>query len=74
MTLDRRNEILSKMVITIEDFAELHDCAYSTAGNRINAIKRKVGDRIQMKGRLHILDYCTYMNTTLSELCSVGKQ
>ena len=57
MDYKRREEIFSKEAIHYTEMAELLGCDKSTAGRIIRDIKRQVGDRLQIQGRIHILDY-----------------
>ena len=62
MTYERRESILSKEVITTEEFAELFGISYKEASTQVNAIKRRIEcngglPRISTCGKLHIQDY-----------------
>ena len=57
MTYEDREKIFSKEVITLNEFAELFSCSLSEASIKMNDIKRRVGDRAGIKGKIHIQDY-----------------
>lgn len=62
MTYERREEILSKEVITTKEFAELFGISYHDASLAISAIKRRLDCdgkvvRISTQGKLHVQDY-----------------
>lgn len=62
MTYKRREEILSKEVITTAEFAELFGISYKEASLQISAIKRRLDcdgrmPRITTCGKLHVQDY-----------------
>lgn len=62
MTYERREEIFSKEVITLQDFCELYSLSKGAASVKMREIKRKVGDRLGIQGRLHIEDYLAWVN------------
>lgn len=62
MNYKRREEIFSKEVITLDEMAELLSCDKSTACVKIKDMKRKVGDRLGISGRIHIQDYLNWLN------------
>ncbi len=57
MTYQRREEIFSKEAISTPEMAELLGVSLSEASVKIGNMKRKVGDRLGIKGRIHIQDY-----------------
>lgn len=62
MTYARREEILSKEVITTSEFAELMNMCYANASTAVAGIKRCIENagrtpRITTSGRLHVQDY-----------------
>lgn len=57
MTYEEREQIFSKEVITIQEFAKLFSCSLSEASVKMNDIKRRVGDRCGIKGKIHVQDY-----------------
>lgn len=61
MTYRRREEILSKESIHYTELAELLGIDESTAGKKMQEIKRVIGDRLNIKGRLHIQDYLDWV-------------
>lgn len=61
MTYARREEIFSKDVITVSEFQEIMGFGNrAQASQKINEIKRVVGDRLRMEGKIHIEDYLEY--------------
>ena len=61
MDYKRREEIFSKEAITLEEFAELMAVSLGTASTKMKEIKRRVGDRLGVQGRIHVADYLAYM-------------
>lgn len=61
MTYQRREEILSKESIHYTELAELFGVEESTACSKMKEIKRVVGDRLHISGRLHIQDYLDWV-------------
>lgn len=61
MSYKRREEILSKESIHYTELAELFGIAESTACSKMEEIKRVVGDRLNIKGRLHVQDYIDWV-------------
>ena len=61
MTYARREEIFSKEAITTGELQELLGFNnLSDASSKMTEIKHVVGDRLGVKGRLHIADYLEY--------------
>ena len=56
MTFQRREEIFSKEALTNRDLAELLDVCESTASQKAQEIRRVVGDRLGIQGRIHVQD------------------
>ena len=61
MTYERREEIFSKEVITLTEMEELLCLSKSAASLKMKEIKRKVGDRLGIIGRIHIQDYIDWL-------------
>jgi hypothetical protein len=61
MTYARREEIFSKEALTNQDLAELFDVCESSASQKAKEIRRVVGDRLGIQGRVHVQDYLDYM-------------
>lgn len=57
MTYEQREAIFAKEVITLTEMEMLLDCSKSTACQAIQAMKRRVGDRLGIQGKIHIQDY-----------------
>ena len=57
MTYEEREAIFSKEALNNEDIQKLFGVCRTEATNIMMRIKRKTGDRIGVKGRLHIEDY-----------------
>ena len=63
MTYVRREEIFSKDYITTQELQELLGFTdKSAASKKMMEIKRVVGDRLGIKGRLHTEDYIEFFN------------
>ena len=62
MTYAEREKIFSKDAIRTSEIAELYDISLSEASQLVMRIKRTVGDRIGIKGRLHTEDYFDFIN------------
>lgn len=60
MTYAEREKIFSKDAIRTSEIAELYDISLSEASQLVMQIKRTVGDRIGIKGRLHVQDYLDF--------------
>lgn len=61
MTYERREEIFSKEAISLDDMMELLGVCKTTACIKIKDIKRKVGDRLGITGKLHVQDYIDWL-------------
>lgn len=57
MTYEEREAIFSKEALNNEDIQNLFGVCRTEATNIMMRIKRKTGDRLGIKGRLHIEDY-----------------
>ena len=57
MTYEEREAIFSKETLCNEDIQKLFGVCKTEATNIMMRIKRKTGDRLGVKGRLHIEDY-----------------
>lgn len=53
----RREEIFSKEYLTNHDLAEIFGVDASRGSTMLKNIKRKVGDRLNIQGKVHIQDY-----------------
>lgn len=60
MTYAKREEIFSKEYITTRELADLLGVDISTASTKLKAIKLKTGDRLGIKGKIHVQDYLDY--------------
>lgn len=61
MTYARREEIFSKDYITTNELQELLGFKnISGASCKMTEMKRKIGDRLGVKGRIHTEDYLLY--------------
>lgn len=57
MTYERREEIFSKEYLTTSEIGEIFGVNECDASTLLNNIKRKVGDRLDKRGKVHIQDY-----------------
>ena len=63
MTYVRREEIFSKDYITTQELQELLGFKNrSQASAKMNEIKRVVGDRLKIQGKIHVEDYIEFFN------------
>lgn len=61
MTYARREEIFSKDYITVHELQELLGFAnLPSASKKMNDIKKTVGDRLGIKGKMHTEDYLEF--------------
>ena len=60
MDYKRREEIFSKEALNIADVCDIFDISKSEASKKISEIKRCVGDRLKIQGKVHIQDYFDY--------------
>lgn len=57
MTYEEREAIFSKEALNNEDIQKLFGVCRTEATNIMMRIKRKTGDRLGVKGKIHIEDY-----------------
>lgn len=57
MTYEEREAIFSKEALNNEDIQKLFGVCRTEATNIMNEIRRKTGDRLGVKGKIHIEDY-----------------
>ena len=63
MTYARREEIFSKDFLDTHELQEILGFAnLPSASKKMSEIKRVVGDRLGVKGKLHIEDYLEFFN------------
>ncbi len=60
MDYKRREEIFSKEALNIADVCDIFGISKSEACKKIQEIKRCVGDRLRIQGKIHIQDYFDY--------------
>ncbi len=60
MTYAERENIFSKEYITTKELADLLGLAYANASTLMQTIKRKTGDRLNIRGKIHVQDYLDY--------------
>lgn len=60
MTYEEREAIFAKEVLDLDDVMKLFDISRNEASRLMNAIRLKVGDRLGIKGKLHVEDYLLY--------------
>lgn len=60
MTYEDRERIFAKEYISTRDLVALYDIDESTASTLLTTIKRRQGDRLGKKGKLHVQDYFDY--------------
>ena len=63
MSLQEREAIFSKEVLTIKDLQLLFDMTYQVSARLMREMKRKF-DRLGMEGKIHTEDYFEYFNIT----------
>lgn len=61
-----KKEIFSKEVLTIADIQELFGVSYCTAARIMREIKA-TSDRINIKGIVHVQDYCEHFRLNVSD-------
>lgn len=80
MTYSERELIFSKDYITTQELADLLGIAYTKASTLLQTIKRKTGDRLGIKGKLHVQDYLDFYHlngeqpryyTTTEQHCTI---
>ena len=57
MTYEEREKIFSKEALSVADVQALFGVCRTEATNIMNEIRRKTGDRLGVKGKIHIEDY-----------------
>lgn len=62
MTYEERERMFAKECLSTKDVAELFNVDGSQASQIIMQIKRRQGDRLGKKGKIHIQDYFDYFN------------
>lgn len=62
MTYEEREAIFSKEALNNEDIMKLFGVCKTESTNIMMRIKRKTGDRLGVKGKLHVQDYLDYFN------------
>ena len=63
MTYLRREQIFSKDYITTQELQELLGFKnLASASQKMSEIRRIVGDRLKIKGRIHTEDYFAFFN------------
>ncbi len=62
MTYAEREAIFSKEYISTKELAALFGMNISTASTFLQTIKRRVGDRLGIRGKIHIQDYLDFFN------------
>lgn len=60
MTYQEREEIFSKEAISQTDMMKLMGVSQSTASLKMSEMKRVVGDRLGIQGKIHVQDYLDY--------------
>ena len=57
MTYEEREKIFSKEALSVADVQALFGVCRTEATNIMNEIRRKTGDRLGVKGKIHVEDY-----------------
>lgn len=57
MNYEKREEIFSKDALSNNDFMELFGVCKSEASKIMTEMKRVVGDRLGVQGKIHVEDY-----------------
>ena len=79
MTVQERQEIFAKEYISIADVEKLYGMTYSHASKFLTDIKRSltIGRgatlRIDIQGKLHVLDYLDWLGVTSDRYCIGAK-
>lgn len=74
MTYEEREAIFSKEVLDLDDVMKLFDISRNEASRLMNAIRLKVGDRLGIKGKLHVEDYLLYFDIPSADRYSRKKK
>lgn len=69
MTNEEREAIFSKEVLTTKDVMKLYGYCQTSASAYIKRIKRVVGDRLGLAGRIYTRDYQRYIEMTGRDKC-----
>lgn len=67
MTFARREEILSKDILTIADVQELNGMTYQPAAKLVRDIKRILNSQYQVVGKIATSDYIKFFEGTKAE-------
>lgn len=62
MTWEEREAIFSKEAISNEDMQKLLGVSPGTASQKMTEMKRRVGDRLHIQGKIHVQDYLDACN------------
>ena len=68
MTYERREEIFSKEVITLSEMEELLSLSKPASSSKMTEMKRQVGDRLGINGRIHVEDYFAWLRRNGTEV------
>lgn len=74
MTYEEREAIFAKEVLDLDDVMKLFDISRNEASRLMNAIRLKVGDRLGIKGKLHVEDYLLYFDISSADRYSRKKK
>lgn len=74
MTYEEREAIFAKEVLDLDDVMKLFDISRNEASRLMNAIRLKVGDRLGIKGKLHVEDYLLYFDIPSADRYSRKKK
>lgn len=74
MTYEEREAIFAKEVLDLDDVMTLFDISRNEASRLMNAIRLKVGDRLGIKGKLHVEDYLLYFDIPSADRYSRKKK
>lgn len=64
MTYAEREEIFSKEALDVNDMMKLYGISVNSASALMVKIRTKVGDRLGIKGKVHVQDYLDYFSLT----------
>ena len=73
MTYEEREKIFSKEALSVADVQALFGVCRTEATNIMNEIRRKTGDRLGVKGKIHTEDYFKYFNIKTDRYASEEK-
>ena len=74
MTYEEREAIFAKEVLDLDDVMKLFDISRNEASRLMNAIRLKLGDRLGIKGKLHVEDYLLYFDISSADRYSRKKK